>query len=131
MACRMGDRKAALFSLVLVSSSSREAHTYWSWVSRRKIKREREVKDIQNNEFYSVAKGDVEQGANGVAHVMGDGLGGKAQETSQRDDRDGVDRKDDGGGQAMDGADDDAGRDKDQKDVEPAVEQNHLGGGKE
>ncbi len=74
----------------------------------------------ENDEFDCVTKGDVEKGAEGITHLTGDGLGGKAQKTSERDNGDAVDGKDYAGVDA-DVCDNNADGYEDEEKVHPAV----------
>lgn len=78
---------------------------------------------VQDDEFHSIAKGDIHQSTDGVAEAMCHCLGRVAEKAGERDDGDGIHGKDHTGAHAGDEVDGDADGDEDQQDVDPAVEE--------
>ena len=78
--------------------------------------------DAQDDQLHGVAKGDVQQGADRVAHLVGDALGGEAEQAGERDDGERVHGEDDCGRHAGQHLDDYADGHEDEEDVEPRVE---------
>lgn len=81
---------------------------------------------VQDDEFHSISKGDIHQGTDGVAEAVGHSLGRMAEQAGERDDGDGIHGKDHTRAYAGHEVDGDADGDKDQQDIDPAVEDDLL-----
>ncbi len=97
-----------------------ERVSHWSWGPTR---REKNSLRLQDDQLYCIAKGNVEQRTDRVAHLVGDGLGGVAEEAGEGDDGNGIEGEDDRRRHAGDVLDHDAQGHKHQEGVEPRVEQ--------
>lgn len=69
---------------------------------------------VQDDEFHSIAKGNVHQGTNGITHIVCDTLGSVCQDTGKRNDGNSIHSEDDAGAHAGYEFDSDADGDKDQ-----------------
>lgn len=81
--------------------------------------------NLQDNQLDGIAESHVQEGANGVTKLAGDGLGGVAEQAGEWNDGDGIHCEDDARAHA-EGFGDDADGDEDEEHVDPAVEQDHL-----
>lgn len=86
---------------------------------------------VQDNEFHSISESNVHQSANGITHSVRHGLSGVAQEAGERDDGNSIHGKDHAGAHVGHELDSDADRNKDEQDVQVAVEDDHLAGDEE
>ena len=76
---------------------------------------------LQNDQLYSVAERDVQQGAERVSKLTGHAFGGITEESGKGNDGEGIHGKDEAGRGSRNLADGDADGDKDQHQVHELV----------
>lgn len=75
----------------------------------------------QDDKFHGITKRHVKQGSEGVTHLTGNGLGGEAKHTGQRNHGNTVHGENDTAGNALDLGKDDTQGHKDEQNIQPAV----------
>ena len=79
----------------------------------------------QDDEFHRIAEGDVHEGPKSWTKSMGNGFCGKGKDTCQRNDGDGI-KSEDNIRIDIGKVDCDAGRDKNEQDIHPTMEECDL-----